>query len=138
MLAPNTQCVRFGFGFRRGYRAGMTHITVKGAATRIGCSEQYVGRLLKQQRLQGRREGRSWLVDEASVRGYLDDASAGRRGHDPRPAVPAQEDRRSVERTEPPRSASRSQEPYEVVVAERDRLREALRMMAETVALLSR
>ena len=42
------------------------------AAARLGCSEQYVGRLLSRNRLVGERRGRSWAVQSESVDQYLE------------------------------------------------------------------
>jgi excisionase family DNA binding protein len=42
-------------------------LTAREAARRLGCSVQYVRRLLRSGRLRGSKVGRDWVVEEADV-----------------------------------------------------------------------
>lgn len=42
-------------------------LTAPEAAVRLGCSVQYVRRLLRSSKLHGRKMGRDWLLEESEI-----------------------------------------------------------------------
>ena len=59
-------------------------ITAREAADLTGYHVKYVRRLVKEGRIVGRKRGRDWWVDKASVRAYVDEMKRlGPSKHDP-------------------------------------------------------
>jgi excisionase family DNA binding protein len=75
---------------RVGYDTDMDDlITTSEAADMIGCIPRRVRQLIAEGRLAGRRMGRDWLVQRASVEAYRD---SPRQPGRPKVATPATED----------------------------------------------
>ena len=47
------------------------YIPVKEASQRVGCSQQYLRRLLRQEKLGGIKVGQVWLLEVVSLETYL-------------------------------------------------------------------